>query len=116
MATVSIGILALLVIASLSISVQAFADGCTKLTESPEDGSRGFFIKVYSTVRAETIVKIMLELSTSSCEGKLWRSSNTSNALMAPMTCSDMLYIEKFGFFANLSDAAVIWVSELIMQ
>ena len=114
MASVSAGILAVLVIASLSISVLSFPEGCTKLKGSPGDGMPGeYFVKVYSTVRANTIVKIMLELTNSGCEGKLWRSSNTSNAIMAPITCSDMFYMESFGFFAKLSDAAVMWVSEL---
>ena len=114
MATVSAGILAVLVFASLSISVKSFPEGCTKLKGSPGDGKPGeFYVKVNSTVRADAIVKIMLELSNSGCEGKLWRSSNTSDALMAPIICSDMLYMETFGFFANLSDAAVMWVSEL---
>lgn len=80
-----------------------------------DDNSEGYFVKVYPNVRTDAIVKIMLELTTSACEGQRWRSSNISDALFMPMTCSGMFFMEGFGFFAKMSDAAVMWVSEKLL-
>lgn len=113
MAIVSARIIVLLVIAGFSICVESLPDGCTKVIGSPKDGLPGeFFVRVHPTVKPETVVTIMLELTNSNCKGRLWRSSNTSNAIMKPITCSRMYYMEGFGFFAKMSDAAVIWVSK----
>ena len=117
MATVSAGILTFLVVISVSICVESFPNGCTKLIGSPKDGIPGeFLVKVYSHTKPAVVVKIMLELTNSDCEGKLWRSSNPSTAVLKPITCSKMLYLQGFGFFAKLSDAAVIWVSEWLYR
>lgn len=114
MSTISAGILTLLVIASISIRVESFPDGCAKMIGSPADGIPGELeVKVKPNIRSDAIVKIMLELTTSVCEGKLWRSSNTDNAVMEAITCSDLSYVEGLGFDASdMSDAAVMWVSE----
>lgn len=81
---------------------------------SPADGIPGELeVKVKPNIRSDAIVKIMLELTTSACEGKLWRSSNTDNAVMEAITCSDLSYVEGFGFDASdMSDAAVMWVCD----
>ena len=105
--------LTIFVVASLSIRVQSFPEGCVKMIGSPSKGSPGeFFVKVNPNSRTATVVKIMLELSNSACEEKLWRSSNTTDAVMEPMTCSDMLFMDGYGFFAKMSNAAAMWVSE----
>ena len=102
-----------LALASLSVRVQSLPEGCVKMSKSPSEGKPGeFFVKVYPNIGTATLVKMMLELVNSGCEGKLWRSSNTSNAVMEPIACSDMLFLEGGGFFAKMSDAAVMWVSE----
>ena len=113
MDTISLVVFAILAVASLSVRVQSFPEGCVKMTGSPSEGKPGeFYVKVYPNLRTTTIVKMMLELSNSACEGKLWRSSNTSSAVMEPMTCSNMSYMEGYGFYAKMSNAAVMWVSE----
>lgn len=116
MATVS-AVITLLVVASFVI-VESFPEGCTKLSGSPEDGKPGeFFVKVHPYITDVTLVNVMLELVTSGCEGKLWRSSNTSNAVMEPITCSGMYLIPQgHGFFAKMSNAAVMWVSNQCMH
>lgn len=113
MDTISVVVLVILAVASLSNCVKSFPAGCVKMIGSPSEGIPGeFFVKVYPNIRATAVVKMMLKLVNSGCEGKLWRSSNTSDAVMEPMACSDMFFMEGFGFFANMSDAAVMWVSK----
>ena len=77
-----------------------------------EEGIPGeYVVKISRGVKPHTVVQIMLEIVTSGCEGKAYRTSNTSGAPMKPITCSRMIYIEGFGFAAKMSDAAVMWVS-----
>lgn len=116
MATVSAGILTILVITGLSIwAVESIPEGCRKIDKrfGKHLIPNKFIVKFNASFTDDEMVKIMLELVTSGCEGKLWRSSNTSNAVMKPITCSNMIPIMRFSLFtAKLSDAAIIWVSE----
>jgi len=114
MATGSAGVLAILVIISFSICVvESIPEGCRKIDERYDIKHDKFIVKFKARSTKDKMVKVMLELVTSGCEGKLWRSSNTSNAVKEPITCSDIHPIMLFSLFAaKLSDAAVIWVSE----
>lgn len=112
MATVSAAVLTLLVFTSLSLKAESFPNGCTKMVGFPEDGIPGeYIVKMWSKVKSHTIVKIMLEMTNSECERRIYRTSNASDAPSKPIACSGMIYIERIGFAARMSDAAVMWVS-----
>ena len=113
MATVSAGTLALLVIASLSVCSQSWSIGCTKLIGKPEGRPGEFLVKINHALAVQKIVNMMMELGTSECQGRLWRSSNASDALFTLVTCSDLMFQEEdHGFSAKMSNAAVMWVSK----
>ena len=113
MATVSVGFLALLVIASLSVCTQSLPIKCRKLIEKPGNGRpTKYFVKINLALPVQKIVDMMLELGTGECQGRQWHSSNASDALFTPVTGSHMIYEEgKHGFSAKMSNAAVMWVS-----
>ena len=114
MTTVSAALFTLLVITSLSLRAESSLQGCTKMVGVLEEGIPGeYVVKISHGVKAHTTVQIMLEIATSGCQGKVYRTSNASDASMKPITCSNMIYIERFGFAAKMSDAAVMWVSKL---
>ena len=115
MATVSAAILTLLVITSLSLQAESSPKGCAKLVGVLEEGIPGeYVVKISRGIKTHVVVQMMLEMATSECKGSVYRTSNTSDAPVKPITCSGMIYIEKFGFAAKMSDAAVMWVSELV--
>lgn len=114
MATVSAAIFTILMIVSLSLRVESSPQGCAKMVGNPEQGIPGeFVVKISREVKPHVVVQMMLEIVTSECKGMVYRSRNTSDAPMKPITCSGMIYIERFGFAAKMSDAAVMWVSKL---
>lgn len=114
MATISAAILTILAIVSLSPRAESYPEGCTKMVGLIDDAIPGeYVVKVSRGVKSFTIVQMMLEITTSECQGKVYRTSNASDSPMKPMTCSNMIYIERFGFAAKMSDAAVMWVSKL---
>ena len=116
MATVSAAILTLLTITGFLLLVESspVLKGCAKMVGVLEDGIPGeYVVKMSSGVKSHTIVQMMLEMTTSDCAGKVYRTSNAPDASMKPMTCSKMIYIDGFGFAAKMSDAAIMWVSKL---
>ena len=114
MATVSAAIFTLLMIVSLSLRTESYPEGCAKMVGNPEQGIPDeYVVKISREVKAHIIVRMMLEMATSECKGMVYRNSNTSDASMKPITCSSMIYLERFGFAAKMSDAAVMWVSKL---
>ena len=114
MATTSVVFITLLVITSLSMRAESYPHGCKKMVGPLEDAIPGeYIVKMLRGTKTHTIVKMMLEMATSGCEGKVHRASNSSDAPMQPMTTSSMIYIERIGFAAKMSDAAVMWVSKL---
>jgi len=104
--------LLLLVISSFSWRAQAFPEGCKKLVGSIEGAIPDeYVVKMTKGTLPVHIVKLMLEMMSGDCERKIYRTTSASNALMGPITCSKMVYIERFGFAAKMNDAAVMWVS-----
>ena len=114
MATVSAAVFTLLMIVSLSLRAESSPQGCTKMVGNLEEGIPGeYVVKISREVKTYIIVQMMIEIATSECKGMLYRTGNTSDASMKPITCSSMIYIDRFGFAAKMSDAAVMWVSKL---
>lgn len=113
MGTVSAGVLSFFMVATILIGVQSLPDGCTKMVGSPKNGIPGEFIV---KIESSDIIKIMSQLNASVHNGKPWRSSNTSSAVMEPINCTIMWYLVGFGFAAKMSDSAVIWVSEQLYE
>ena len=112
MGIVSATILSLLVVGSFSWRAQAFPEGCKKLIGSIEGAiPEEYVVKMTKDTLPVLIVKMMLEMTNSGCEKKVYRTSSASNSVMGPITCSNMLYIDRFGFAAKMSDATVMWVS-----
>jgi len=116
MATISAAIITLLVIIGFSLPAESFPvlKGCTKMVGVLEKGIPGeYVVKMSSGVKPHTIVQMMLEMTTSDCQRRAYRTSNAPDAPMKSITCSKMIYIDGFGFAAKMSDAAIMWVSEL---
>lgn len=115
MATTSAAFITLLVITSLSMQAESYPHGCKKMVKGLlEDAIPGeYVVKMLSGTKPHAIVQMMLDMAMSKCEGKVHRTSNSTDASMQPMIVSSMIYIERFGFAAKMSDAAVMWVSKL---
>ncbi|XP_065911090.1 uncharacterized protein [Dysidea avara] len=113
MGIVSATILSLLVVGSFSWRAQAFPEGCKKLIGSIEGAiPEEYVVKMTKGTLPVLIVKMMLEMTNSGCENKVYRTSGASNSVMGPITCSNMLYIDRFGFAAKMSDATVMWLCD----
>ena len=116
MGIVSTTILSLLVICSFSWRAEAFPVGCNKLTGTMEDAiPEEYIVKMKKGTLKEHIVKLMFEMTNSGCEGKITTTSSASKAVKGPIACSNLIYITGIGFAAKMSDAAVMWVSPVIL-
>lgn len=113
MATTSAAVIMLFVIIGSSLRAESFPKGCAKLVGFPERGIPGeYVVKISRGVLSHTVVNMMLEMARSGCEGKVYRTSNASDAPVKPINCSGMTYIDRFGFAAKMSDAAVMWLCD----